>query len=263
MRIAVTNQKGGVAKSTTVVNLAGAIAETGRSVLVIDLDAQADATRWLDAKPGESDVLSVLLREATVDEAVVPCVVPGIEVLPATSELAGAERSLSSQVGIELRLRTALARARPRDVVLIDCPPSLGLQTVGGLAAAETVLVPVVPGVLELHAVAALAETVDQVADALAPGLAIGHILVSAATPRTRIDRDVVASLRRRFPDQLMKTVITRSTRLREAAAARKPITVWDPGSGAAEQFRAAAAELLGTAATAATTTPDTDRSTA
>lgn len=251
MRVAVANQKGGTGKTTTVVNLAAAIAETGRRVLVVDLDAQANATTWLGAAPDKFDTLSVLLRDAGIDEAAVPSNIPGVEVVPATSELSSVERALASDVGVELRLRAALDRATARDVVLIDCLPALSLLTVAGMAAADTVLVPVLPGALELEAVAQLLGTVDKVAEALAPDLAVGHVLVCGAGTRTRMDRDVVATLRRRFPRETMQTVIGRTVRLAEAYARRQPITVYDPTGKAAEQYRAAAAELLAARRTA------------
>lgn len=243
--IAIVNQKGGTGKTTSTVNLAAAIAETGRTVLVVDLDSQRNATTWLDATPGEYDVLSVLMREATVDQAAVATPVPGVEVLPATRDLAGVERGMAGKPGAELRLRAALAKARPRDVVLIDCLPALGLLTIGGLIAADEVLVPVLPGVLELQAVVELVGTVSEVGEELNPGLRIGHVLVVAADPRQRLDADVIAALREQFPDETMQTVINRSVRIREAYGNRQPVTVYDPTGKASEQYRAAAAELL------------------
>jgi len=243
--IAVANQKGGTGKTTTTVNLAAAIAETGRSVLVIDLDSQRNATHWLGAEPGPVDVLSVLMREASLDEAAVSTPVPGVEVVPATSELAGVERGLSAKPGAELRLRQALAQARHRDVVLIDCLPALGLLTVSGLVAADEVLVPVLPGGVELQAVAELVDTVAEVADGLNPGLVIAHVLVVAAEPRQRLDLDVITALRQRFPAAMLDTVIGRSVRIRESYSRRSPVIVTEPTGRAAQQYRAAAAELL------------------
>jgi chromosome partitioning protein len=243
--IAVVNQKGGTGKTTSAVNLAAAVAATGRTVLVIDLDEQHNATTWLGAHDGARDVLSVLLKESEVDDAVVSCVVPGVEVLAGTDELAGLERQLAGKPGAELRLRAALERARTRDLVLLDCPPSLGLLAVSGLAAATEVLVPVAPGAMELEAVARLADTITEAAEALNPGLELSHLLVCAADVRQRLDVDVIAALRRAYPDQTLQTLITKSVRIRESYSRAQPITLYDPTGKAAEQYQQAAHELL------------------
>jgi chromosome partitioning protein len=242
--VTIVNQKGGAGKTTTAVHLAAACAETGARVLVVDLDQQCNATTWLDAKAGEHDVLSVLLKQASVDDATVDSVIPGVQVLPATSELAGLERHLGGSPGAELRLRSALQLLDAYDIVFIDCPPSLGLLSASGLAAATDVLVPVAAGSMELEAVGKLADTVTEVGEALNPGLTIGHVLVCAADLRRRLDQDVLAALERAFPDQVMHTVIGNSIRVREAYSHAQPVTTYDPTGKAAQQYRAAAAEL-------------------
>lgn len=243
--VAVVNQKGGTGKTSSAVNLAAAVAGMGRTVLVVDLDEQHNATTWLGAHAGEHDVLSVLLREADVDDAVVDCAVPGVQVLAGTDELAGLERHLAGKPGAELRLRSALERARDRDLTLLDCPPTLGLLAVSGLAAATEVLVPVAPGAMELEAVARLTDTVAETGEALNPGLTIDHLLVCAADLRQRLDVDVIAALRRAYPTQTLDTVITKSVRLRESYSRALPVTAYDPNGKAAEQYRQAAHELL------------------
>lgn len=242
--IAVINQKGGPGKTTTAVNIAAALAEQGSRVLVVDLDGQCSATRYLDAQPNGTDVLSVLLREAEVDQAAVPCAAAGVEVLAATRELYGLERHLAGKPGAELRLRSALARSSPRDFVLIDCPPALGLLSVSALAAATEVLVPVTTGSMELEAVAELRTTIADVAEALNPGVTIRHVLACRVDTRRRLDVDVLASLRAAFPDQVLDTVITERVRLRESYSHRRPITMYDPDGEAARQYRAAATEI-------------------
>lgn len=245
--ITVVNQKGGAGKTTSTVHLAAAFAERGQRVLVVDLDQQCNATTWLGATVGEDDpdVLSVLLRQNSIDEAVVDSVVAGVKVLPATPELAAVERHLGGKAGAELRLKTALAAATGHDLVLIDCPPSLGVLSSSGLAAATDVLVPVAAGSMELEAVARLTDTVAEVGEALNPGLRIGHVLVCAADLRRRLDQDVLAALQRAFPDEVMTTVIGSSIRVREAYSHNQPVTMTDPTGKAATQYRAAATELI------------------
>lgn len=243
--IVVINQKGGTAKTTTAVNLAAAFAAAGHSVLVVDLDEQCNATEHLDATPGEHDVVSVLTREAGIDQAVVRSGTSGVEVVPASPELDGIERALGGKPGVELRLRTALAKARPRDVVLLDCPPSLGLLSANGLAAASEVLVPVAAGAMELAAVARLQATLDEVAEALNPGLQISHLLACRFDDRRRLDQDVLGSLQRAYPEQVLKTVIHENVRIKEAYSRRQPVLAYDPKSRGAEEYEDAAREIL------------------
>jgi len=242
--IAVINQKGGSGKTTTAVNLAAALAEQDFSVLVVDLDGQCSASRYLDAQPSTIDVLTVLLREAEIDQALVDCAVPGVQVLAATRELYALERHLAGKAGAELRLRAALGRSTHHDFVIIDCAPALGLLSASALAAAGEVLVPVTTGSMELEAVAELRNTVADVAEALNPSLRIQHVLACRADTRRRLDTDVLTSLRNAFPTELLDTVITERVRLRESYSHRQPITLYDPHSEAAEQYRAAATEI-------------------
>lgn len=243
-RIAVINQKGGSGKTTATVNLAAALAGQGQRVLVIDLDPQRSATRYLGASAGAHDVLSVLLRDATVDEAVVPTAVERVQVLPASNELSGLERHLGGKAGAELRLKVALAASTPVDFVLMDCPPTLGLLAASALAAATEVLVPVPTGMMEVEAVAELRNTVADVAEALNPGLAITHVLACRADQRRRLDVDIIALLRKAFPTELLDTVISERVRLRESYAHQQPLEVFDPTCEPAGQYRAAAVEL-------------------
>lgn len=243
--IAVINQKGGSGKTTSAVNLAAALAEQGHSVLLVDLDGQCSATRYLGTTPGPLDALSVLLREAEIDQALTSCAVPNLDVLAATHELYGLERHLAGKPGAELRLRTALAAATPHDFVIIDCAPALGLLSSSALAAATEVLVPVTTGSMELEAVAEIRNTVAEVAEALNPGIAIRHVLACRADTRRRLDIDVIASLRAAFPDQMLTTVITERVRIRESYSNRQPITLFEPTGEAATQYRAAATEII------------------
>ena len=248
--VAIVNQKGGVAKTTTAVSIAAVAAEAGLSVLLVDLDPQASATRWLAAEPATDPagvprtVLQVLDGTCTVDQVAVTCVAPGVEVLPATIDLVGAERTLGGEPGAELTLRTALADARPRDLVLFDCPPTLGLLAVNALVAAREVLVPVGARAMDLDGVAALLRTVQLVAKRLNPGLAVTAVLPTQVRGREVLSRDVLAQLSQTFPDQLLPA-IRHSVRLSEAPSAHEPITMYDPTSNVAQDYRDATTALL------------------
>lgn len=242
--IAVLNQKGGSGKTTSAVNIAAALADMGRTVLLADLDAQSSATRYLGIPAGGPDVLSVLLKDATIDQAAVPSAVTGLSVLAATEELSAIDRHLAGEPGVELRLRSSLAAAAPYDYVILDCAPALGLLSVSALTAAGEVLVPVTTGAMELDAVAQLRVTVAKVAEALNPGIAIRHVLACRADIRRRLDTAVLESLRKAFPAEMLDTVITERVKLRESYGHHQPITVYEPHSEAAQQYRDAASEI-------------------
>lgn len=249
--IAIVNQKGGVAKTTTAVSIAAVAGETGLRVLLVDLDPQGSATRWLAAEPRRDSagrartVLQVLDGSCRVDDVATGCVAPGVEVLPGTIDLVGVERVLGGQPGAEMTLRAALADAAPRDLILFDCPPTLGLLAVNALVAAGEVLVPVGARAMDLDGVSALLRTVQLVATRLNPGLAVTAVLATQVRGREVLSRDVLAQLHDAFPTQLLPTAIRHSVRLSEAPSAREPITQYDPGSSVAQDYRDATAELL------------------
>lgn len=247
--IAVVNQKGGVAKTTTAVSMAAIAAETGRSVLLVDLDPQASTTRWLSAQPNQDNgtartVLQVLDGSCTVDQVAVTCTAPGVHLLPATIDLVGAERALGGQPGAETALRAALAHARTYDLVIFDCPPTLGLLAVNALVAAREVLIPVGTRAMDLDGVAALLHTVELVAQRLNPGLSVTAVLPTQVRPRELLSRDVLAELTNRFGDAMLPG-IRQSVRLSEAPSAHEPITLYDPTSNVAQDYRDATAALL------------------
>jgi len=249
--IAIVNQKGGVAKTTTAVSMAAVAGEAGLSVLLVDLDPQASATRWLAAEPRRDSaghprtVLQILDGTCSVDDVATGCVAPGVEVLPATVDLVGVERVLGGQPGAEMTLRTALTAATPHDLVLFDCPPTLGLLAVNALVAACEVLVPVGARAMDLDGVSALLRTVHLVATRLNPGLAVTAVLLTQVRAREVLSRDVLAQLREAFPSQLLPTAIRHSVRISEAPSAHEPITRYDPSSTVAQDYRDATAELL------------------
>lgn len=245
-RIAVTNQKGGSGKTTTAVNMGAALGEAGRRVLVIDLDPQASATGWLGVKEGGRGLLDVFTEGRDLGALVQPTESPGVDVVPASAWLVGVDKALAGEVGAETILRRALERLPQRwDFVLVDCPPSLGLLAVSALAACPEVLVPVETRVMALAGLAGLVQTVERVRDRLNPQLQLAGLLACRVDARTRLSQDVVGTLRERFAADVFKTVIRENVRLAEAPSFGKPITQYDPRSAGAEDYRAAAAELV------------------
>lgn len=246
--VAVTNQKGGSAKTTAAVNLAAALGERGQRVLLVDLDPQASASSWLGVKDGGRGLLEVFTASRPLVELVRETVAPGVELVPASAWLLGVEKALAGEAGAEVILRRGLERL-PRDrwgIVLVDCPPSLGILAVSALAACREVLVPVEASTLGLAGLASLRQTVDRVRERLNPQLRLGAILLCRVDSRTNLSREVRESLRESFGPLLLRASIRETVRLREAWSFSKPITQYAPSSAGAEDFRQAAGELLG-----------------
>lgn len=244
--VAVVNQKGGSGKTTTVVNLAAALAEKGRRVLVVDLDPQASASSWLGVRDGGRGLLDALTGNGNVTDLVRNTDNGNVSVVPSSPWLVGVEKALASEVGAETILRKKLHHlADSWDYVLLDCPPSLGVLTVNALTAAHEVLVPVEAHVMALAGLAQLLQTVDVVRDRLAPALKVSGILACRVDGRTRLSLDVVDRLRVRFGSLVFKTVIRENVRIAEAPSFAQPITMYASGSAGAEDHRALASEVI------------------
>jgi chromosome partitioning protein len=244
--IAVSNQKGGSGKTTTVVNLAAALGERKSRVLVVDLDSQHNASTWLAVHDGDRGLLDVFLGKGNLSSLVRQTNVSGVDVVPSSSWLMGAEKALAGEVGAETILRRQVERL-PRDrwdYLLLDCPPALGTVTVNALAAAREVLVPVEAHVMALSGLAQLRTTVEAIRERLNPELEITGILACRVDWRTRHAADVVEELRRQFGKKVFRTVIRENVRLAEAPSFGNPITQYAPDSHGAEDYRALAREL-------------------
>jgi chromosome partitioning protein len=245
--IACANQKGGVGKTTTVVNLASLLAISGDRVLLIDLDPQGNATSGLgiDRTAVERSTYDGLLDGVDLDELVVQGTSPGVDVIPSAIALAGAEVELAGSTGRERRLRDALAGFADRyDVIFIDCPPSLGLLTVNALTAADAVLIPLQSEYYALEGLTQLLATIDLVRDHLNPRLAIDGVILTMADKRTNLSSQVEAEARRHLGGAVYRTIIPRSVRLSEAPSHGLSIASYAPDSKGGRAYAALAEEF-------------------
>ena len=245
--LAIINQKGGSGKTTTTVNLAATIGEKGRRVLVLDLDPQASTSSWFGITDGGKALLDVFSDNAELADQVQVSSALGVDVVPCSTWLAGAEKALSGEVGAESILARKL-RKLPKDrwdYLLIDCPPTLGILTVNALSAADEVLIPVEAHVMALQGLAQILKTVQVVKERLNADLEVTGIAACRVDARTRHSIEVVERLRQRFGKLVFKTVIRENVRLAEAPSYAQPITIYDPRSFGAEDYRDLAAEVI------------------
>ena len=246
--IAVANQKGGVAKTTTAVNLSAMLARLGQKVMLLDMDPQGNATSGLGAERRQIEhcVYDVLINDAPLQAVTINTPYDGLRLLPSTIQLAGAEVELVSAISRESRLKRALAEERYKyDFIFVDCPPSLGLLTINALTAADSVLVPLQCEYYALEGVSQLLSTLELVRSNLNHDLLIEGVLLTMYDPRTNLSPQVAKEMRRFFRHRVYDVIINRSVRLSEAPSHGMPVIYYDPKSKGAQQYALLAGEFL------------------
>lgn len=246
--IAIANQKGGVGKTTTSVNLSAGLASIGKRVLLIDIDPQGNTTSGVGVNKAdvENCIYDVLINEVDPREAIVPTMVDGLSIIPATIQLAGAEIELVPTISREVRLKRAISQVKAQfDYVIIDCPPSLGILTINSLTAADSVLIPIQCEYYALEGLSQLLNTVRLVQKHLNTSLQIEGVLLTMFDARTNLGIQVIEEVKKYFQQKVYKTVIPRNVRLSEAPSHGQSIITYDPKSKGAEVYLELAKEVV------------------
>ena len=246
--IAITNQKGGVGKTTTTVNLSACIAEKKKKVLLIDIDPQGNATSGLgvDKNELENTIYELILDKCSIEDAILRDVYPNLDLLPANMNLAGAELDLIGMEEREHILKSKIDEIKDQyNFIFLDCPPSLNLLTVNAMTAAESVLIPVQCEYYALEGLVQLISTIDLIKDRLNTELAIDGIVFTMADTRTNLSQEVIANVKENLKEKIYKNVIPRNIRLAEAPSYGMPINLYDSRSSGAESYRALAKEVI------------------
>lgn len=251
--IAIVNQKGGVGKTTTTINLAAALALRGKRVLLIDIDPQGNASTGLGIGPASRDITiyDLLVDGVSLDDAIMTTSVPGLSLVPSDVDLSGAELEIGSQDGRTVRLREAISEDAAAhggerfDYILIDCPPSLNLLTVNALAAASSVIVPLQCEFYALEGLSQLLKTVEMAKANINPGLIIEGVMLTMYDQRNRLSAQVAADVRQHLGRAVFNTIIPRNVRIAEAPSFAKPVMMYDPHCAGAKAYVALGDELL------------------
>jgi chromosome partitioning protein len=250
MILAIANQKGGVGKTTTAINLGAGLGALERRVLLVDCDPQGNATRGLGARASSPHLYHALSGEVPLEEAIRPSGFPNLDLVPSQRDLVGVEVEFVGETGWEQKLKSVLAQVAGRyDTILLDCPPSLGHLTVSALTAADGILVPLQCEYFALEGISELLATVRRIQGSLNPGLAIAGILLTMYDDRTNLSKDVALEIRSHFADKVYDAVVPRNIRLAEAPSHGLPIFQYDIKSRGADAYLAVAREFLRRAA--------------
>ena len=247
--ITVCNQKGGTGKTTSAINIAAFLAVAGKKVMLIDLDPQANATSGsgINKHNVVKSTYHVLLEELDIKDVLVATAIPNLFIAPSNLDLTGAEVELVGSLGREYRLKKALEKSKTEfDFIIIDSPPSLGLLTINGLCAADSVIIPVQCEYYALEGLSQLHNTIKLVRDNINPNLAIEGVLLTMADFRTNLTKEVIQEVRKHFKDKVYTTVIPRNIRLTEAPSFGKPIFLYDKESLGSQKYRELCQEILG-----------------
>jgi len=247
--ISICNQKGGTGKTTTAVNLSSAIAETGKNVLLVDLDPQGNATSGLGVNKNElkNSVYELLLNKAKPENILIKNVYQNLDLLPCNINLTGAEIELVGALSRETRLKKGLSYVQSAyDYIFIDSPPSLGLLTLNALVASDSIIIPIQCEFYALEGVSQILKTIALIKEGLNSEIAIEGVLLTMADFRTNLTTEVINEIKEYFKDKVYKTIIPRNIRLSEAPSYGKPITLYDPQSIGAQKYKELANEFLG-----------------
>ena len=240
------NQKGGVGKTTSALNIGAYLAKEGKNVLLVDFDAQANLSSGVGAKPLKPGIYELISETAAISQVIRKTAIPRLHVIPASIDLSGAAVELIEQEERDLFLKKALAPVKNRyDYILIDCPPSLGVLTLNGMAAADAVLIPMQCEYFAMEGLSHLLRTVQRIQRGLNKSLTIGGIFFTMYDPRTRLAQDVVKQVSAYFKKLVFRTVIPRNVRLSEAPSHGQPIALYDPQCAGAQAYHSLAREII------------------